>query len=60
MATSPSAFATTIPVKLLVNASGSVRHGNLVVRSARTGPRRTFWEWLLRRRPATAGELSLR
>jgi hypothetical protein len=50
-----------IPVKLLVTASGSVRHGNLVVRRARTGPRRTFWDWLLRRRPpAAAGELSLR
>ena len=46
-----------IPVKLLVNASGSVRHGNLVVRSARTGGRRTFWEWLLRRRPPAAGGL---
>jgi Domain of unknown function (DUF1707) len=49
-----------IPVKLLVTASGSVRHGNLVVRSARTGPRRTFWDWLLRRRPAAPGELPLR
>jgi hypothetical protein len=48
-----------IPVKLLVNASGSVRHGNLVVRRARTGPRRTFWDWLLRR-PTAAGELPLR
>jgi hypothetical protein len=48
------------PVKLLVTVSGSMRHGNLVVRSARTGPRRTFWGWLLRRRPAAAGELSLR
>jgi hypothetical protein len=49
-----------ISVKLLVTASGSLRHGNLVVRSARTGPRRTFWDWLLGRRPAAAGELSLR
>jgi hypothetical protein len=49
-----------IPVKLLVTASGSVRHGNLVVRSARTGPRRSFWDWLLRRRPAAAGELTFR
>ena len=40
-----------IPVKLLVTASGSLRHGNLVVRSARTGPRRSFWDWLLGRRP---------
>jgi Domain of unknown function (DUF1707) len=35
------------PVKLLVTASGSLRHGNLVVRGPRT--RRTFWEWLRRR-----------
>ncbi len=27
-----------IPVRLLVTVSGSLRHGNLVVRSARTGP----------------------
>jgi uncharacterized protein DUF1707 len=45
------------PVTLLVTVSGSVRHGNLVIRSARTGPRRTFWDWLLGRRPAAAGEL---
>jgi hypothetical protein len=44
-------------VRLLVNASGSVRHGNLVVRGPRT---RTFWDWLFRRRPATAGELTAR
>jgi Domain of unknown function (DUF1707) len=49
-----------VPVKLLVTASGSVRHGNLVVRSSRTGPRRTFWDWLLRRRPSAAGELPFR
>jgi hypothetical protein len=48
------------PVTLLVTVSGSVRHGNLVIRSARTGPRRTFWDWLLGRRPAAAGELPLR
>ena len=38
------------PVKLMVTASGTVRHGNLVVRSPR-GPRtrRSFWDWLLRR-----------
>jgi hypothetical protein len=47
-------------VRLLVTVSGSVRHGNLVVRSARTGPRRTFWDWLLGRRPAAAAELPLR
>jgi Domain of unknown function (DUF1707) len=48
-------------VTLLVTVSGSVRHGNLVIRSARTGPRRTFWDWLLGRRPAAAaGELPLR
>jgi hypothetical protein len=49
-----------VPVKLLVTASGSLRHGNLVVRSARTGPRRSFWDWLLGRRPRTAGELPFR
>jgi hypothetical protein len=48
------------PVKLLVTVSGSVRHGNLVVRSARAGPRRTFWDWLLRRAPQTPGELTAR
>jgi hypothetical protein len=40
------------PVKLLVTASGSLRHGNLVVRGPRT--RRTFWEWLRRRRAISA------
>jgi hypothetical protein len=40
------------PVKLMVTASGNVRHGNLVVRGPR-GPRRGFWAWLLRR-PAPA------
>jgi len=50
------------PVRLLVTVTGSMRHGNFVVRGARTGPRRTFWEWLLRRRPvaAAAAELPLR
>jgi hypothetical protein len=43
------------PVKLLVTASGNMRHGNLVVRGWR--PHRTFWDWLLRRRPLTAREL---
>jgi hypothetical protein len=47
-----------IPVKLLVTASGNMRHGNFVVRRSRT--RRTFWDWLLRRRPLPAGELPLR
>ena len=47
-------------VKLLVTVSGSVRHGNFVVRNARTGPRRSFWDWLLRRPLAAAGELPLR
>jgi hypothetical protein len=47
-----------VPVKLLVNASGSVRHGNLVVRSARTGPRRSFWDWLFRRQPTAARALT--
>jgi hypothetical protein len=44
------------PVTLLVTASGSVRHGNLVVRNPRgpRGPRRSFWDWLLRRRPSAA------
>ena len=43
------------PVKLMITASGNVRHGNLVVRSPR-GPRtrRSFWDWLLRRRPSAA------
>jgi hypothetical protein len=36
------------PVRLMVTATGSVRHGNLVVRGPR-GPRRSFWDWLLRR-----------
>jgi hypothetical protein len=42
-------------VKLMITASGNVRHGNLVVRSPRgpRGPRRSFWDWLLRR-PAPA------
>lgn len=35
------------PVRLLVQASGSVRSGHVIVR----GPRRSFWDWL-RRRPA--------
>jgi hypothetical protein len=51
---------SAIPVRLLVTVSGSVRHGNFVVRRARTGPRRSFWDWLLRRRPRTAGELPFR
>jgi hypothetical protein len=43
------------PVKLMVTATGNVRHGNLVVRSPRgpRGPRRSFWDWLFRR-PAPA------
>lgn len=40
-----------IPVKLLITASGEMRHGNFTVRRSRT--RRTFRDWLLRRR-ATA------
>jgi len=48
------------PVRLLVTVSGSVRHGNFVVRGARTGPRRTFWQWLLGRRPAVAAGPPLR
>jgi hypothetical protein len=40
------------PVKLLVTASGSLRHGNLVIRGPRT--RRTFWDWLRRRRAISA------
>jgi hypothetical protein len=46
------------PIKLLVTASGSMRHSNLVIRGPRA--RRTFWDWLLRRRPRTARELPLR
>ena len=49
-----------VPVRLLVTASGSLRHGNLVVRGARTGPRRSFWDWLLGRRPQTPAELPFR
>jgi hypothetical protein len=49
-----------IPVKLLVIVSGSLRHGNFVVRSARTGPRRGFWDWLLRRPPRAPRELPFR
>lgn len=33
------------PIKLLVNVSGTVRSGTIVVRP----PRRTFWAWMLRR-----------
>ena len=49
-----------VPVKLLVTVSGSVRHGNFVVRRARTGPRRSFWDWLLRRGPHPTRELTYR
>ncbi|HEX4094011.1 MAG TPA: DUF1707 domain-containing protein [Trebonia sp.] len=49
-----------VPVRLVVNASGGMRHGSLVVRAARSGPRRTFWAWLLGRRPQPAGELTAR
>jgi hypothetical protein len=49
-----------VPVTLLVTVSGSLRHGNFVVRNARTGPRRSFWDWLFGRRPQAAGELPLR
>lgn len=44
------------PVKLMITASGNVRHGNLVVRGPRR-PRRSFWDWLLRR-PAPAASLT--
>jgi Domain of unknown function (DUF1707) len=46
-----------VPVKLLVAVSGNLRHGNFVVRSARTGPRRSFWDWLLGRPPRAPREL---
>lgn len=36
-----------IPVKLLITASGKMRHGNFIVRGSRT--HRTFRGWLLRR-----------
>jgi len=49
-----------VPVRLLVTASGGLRHGNLVVRGARTGPRRGFWDWLLGRRPQARAELPFR
>jgi hypothetical protein len=52
---------TGTPVKLMINASGSLRHSNLVVRAPRAPrARRTFWDWLLRRRLPAAKELSLR
>jgi len=37
------------PVRLLVQAAGNVRSGNVIVR----GPRRNFWDWLLRRSAPT-------
>ena len=42
------------PVKLMITATGNMRHGNLVVRGPRR-PRtgRSFWDWLFRR-PAPA------
>lgn len=41
------------PVKLVINVSGTMHHGNLVVRGPRVrGPRRSFWAWLRRRQPA--------
>ena len=49
-----------VEVRLLVTASGSLRHGNLIVRAARTGPRRGFWDWLLGRRPQAQAELPFR
>ena len=49
------------PVRLLVTASGTMRHSNLVVRGPRTRrARRSFWGWLLRRQVPTARELSPR
>jgi hypothetical protein len=48
------------PVRLTVTVTGSMRHGNFVVRSTRTGPRRTFWQWLLGRPPAPLAELPYR
>jgi hypothetical protein len=44
-------------VRLTVTVTGSIRHGNLVVRGARTGPRRSFLDWLLRRRPGPQSAL---
>ena len=38
------------PIRLLVQASGNVRSGNVIVR----GPRRNFWDWLMRRPAPTA------
>jgi hypothetical protein len=38
------------PVRLIINVTGHVRHGNFVVRGPRR-PRRSFWAWLLRRQP---------
>lgn len=42
--------APAAPVALRIEITGAVRGGNLVARSPRP-PRRTFLQWLLRRRP---------
>ena len=50
-----------VPARLLVTASGSMRHSTLVVRGPRIRrARRSFWGWLLRRQLPAARELSLR
>jgi hypothetical protein len=48
------------PVRLAVTVTGRMRHGNLVVRGTRTGPRRNFWQWLLGRPAAPLAELPYR
>jgi hypothetical protein len=46
------------PVTLRITASGSMRHGNLVIRGPRASrTRRGFWDWLLRRQPPAARAL---
>lgn len=47
--------ATGAPVRLRVGVTGSVRHGNVIVR----GPRRSFLDWLLRRPARSRPELPL-
>jgi hypothetical protein len=47
------------PVRLLVSVSGDLRHGNVVVRGPRR-PRRSFWDWLFRRRLVPARGLPAR
>jgi hypothetical protein len=47
---------SSVPVILRVQVSGTVGTGVIKARPPRLPkrPRRTFWQWLLRRRPASA------